>query len=223
MTNRIRTFVQAALWLLPVWAAMLFLGTMTSQPDPQTAFADFAAYVTTDQFLWSHLINSILGAALGSIGIVALFLYLQDTKAVGKAVTGMAALVISNTLNSSVFGAAAFAQTAAGHMFLAGEENALDFYNLVYSAPLFGTAILALLLFVIGGVFTGIAIAASGRFPRWTGWMVAITMIGFVLSFLFLSVGMSISSALLFLTTVVIAWKASRESRMESEKVFTSS
>jgi hypothetical protein len=97
-------------------------------------------------------------------------LYLVDTKVAGRAITGMVATVAGNTITSAIFGVAAFAQTATGRMFLAGEQNALDFYNQVYSAPLFGTALVGLLLFIVGGVFIGIAIAASGRLPRWTGW-----------------------------------------------------
>jgi hypothetical protein len=36
MTSKVETFARRALWMLPVWAAMLFLGTLTHQPDPQT-------------------------------------------------------------------------------------------------------------------------------------------------------------------------------------------
>ena len=211
MTNQVRAFARGALWALPVWAAMLFFGTITHQPDAQTDFAGFASYVTTTGFLLSHLINSIAGAAIGSIGVIGLMLYLQDSKVAGKAITGMAASVAANTLVASIFGVAAFAQTAMGRMFLAGEQTAQDFYNQVYNGTLFGTALVALLLFMTGGVFIGIAIAASGRFPRWTGWIYAISVVGFVLSNFLLDVGQSITSVLLFAATVTIAWSAGRE------------
>jgi hypothetical protein len=206
--SQIRSFARVAIWALPVWAAMLLLGTLTHQPDPQTDMAGFAAYVTTTEFLLSHLVNSIAGAAIGSIGVIALMLYLQDTKAVGKAITGMVLTVTGNTLTASVFGAAAFAQTAIGKAFLAGKADALDYYNLVYAAPLFGTVIIGLLLFMTGGGFTGSAISSSGRFPRWAGWVYAITVIAFVLSNFTIPVGQTPMSALLFLTTIVVAWKA---------------
>lgn len=211
MTQPVRAFARGALWALPVWAVMLFLGTLTHQPDPQTDFAGFAAYVTTTSFLLSHLINSITGAAIGSVGVVGLMLYLQDSKVAGRAITGMVATVVSNTLVSSIFGVAAFGQTAMGRMFLAGQEYAADFYNEVYNGTLFGTALFALLLFMISGVFIGNAIAASGFFPRWTGWVYAISIIGFVLSNFLLDIGQSISTVLLFLATVVVAWTAGQE------------
>jgi len=211
MTSKLHTFARRALWLLPVWTAFLFLGTLTHQPDPQTAFADFSAYITTNVFLVSHLVASIAGAALGSLGVIGLLLYLQESKGVGKAITGMVATVAGNIFLTAVFGVAAFAQPAMGRMFLAGEQNAVDFYNQVYAAPLFGTAILGLLLFMIGGVFLGIAIAAGGRLPRWTGWAYALSTVGYVVSFILFPVGMSVFSALLIVTTAVIAWSAARE------------
>jgi hypothetical protein len=174
MTQQARAFARGALWALPVWAALLFISTLTHQPDPQSDFPGFAAYVTTSQFLLSHLVGSIAGAAIGSIGV------------------------------------AAFAQTIMGRMFLAGQQNALDFYNQVYSAPLFGTALVGLLLLIIGGVFVGIAIAACGCLPRWTGWVYAVTTFGFVLSNFLFPVGQSVMSVLLLIATVVIAWSARR-------------
>jgi hypothetical protein len=209
--HRVRSFARVAIWALPVWAVMLFLGTLTHQPDPQTDMPAFAAYVTTTEFLLSHLVNSIAGAAIGSIGVIALMLYLQDTKAVGKAITGMVLTVAGNTLTASVFGAAAFAQTAIGNAYLAGKADALDYYNLVYAAPLFITVMIGLLLFMTGGGFTGSAISSSGRFPRWAGWAYAVTVIAFVLSNFTIPVGQTPMSALLFVTTMVIAWKAKQD------------
>jgi len=208
MTPKVRAFARGALWALPVWAALLFLGTLTHQPDPQTDFAGFAAYVTTGQFLLSHLVSSIAGAAIGSIGVIGVMLYLQDSKAAGRAIAGMVATVVGNTLSSSIFGVAAFAQPAMGRTFLSGQPNALDFYNLVYAVPLFGTVLVALLLFIAGGVFTGIAIAASGRFPRWAGWVYAVTTTGFVLSNFLFPPGQSVMSA----------WSAGRQDRRQADK-----
>jgi len=210
MAQQVRTFARGALWALPVWAVMLFLGTLTHQPNPKTDFPSFAAYVTTTRFLLSHLINSITGAAIGSIGVVGLLLYLQDSKVAGRAITGMVATLVSNTLVSSIFGVAAFGQTAMGRMFLSGQQYAADFYNEVYNGTLFSVALTALLLFMIGGVLIGSALAACGYFPRWTGWVYAISIVGFVLSNFLLDVGQSISSALLFIATITVAWSAGK-------------
>lgn len=210
MTKSLHTLARRALWLLPVWTALLFLSTLTHQPDPQTAFAAFAAYITTDIFLLSHLFGSIAGAALGSIGVVALLLYMQDTRAAGRAFTGAGATIASNMLLTAVFGVAAFAQPAMGRIFLAGDQSAVAFYDQTYGAPLFATAMLGLLLFIVGGVLAGSAVAASGLFPRWTGWTYAIATAGFALSFIIMPVGMSVFAAVLTLATAAIAFTAAR-------------
>jgi hypothetical protein len=219
MKHQVRTFARGALWLLPVWAALLFWATLTEQPDPLTAFADFAAYVTTSQFLLSHLLGSIVGAAIGSIGVIGLMLYLQDSKVAGRAIIGMVATVTGNILMSSTYGIAAFAQPAMGRLFQAGQQNAIDFYNQIYAAPLVVTALGGLMLFLLGGVFTGIAIARSERLPRWSGWVYAIASIGFALGLFFPPVVQSVTSALLFAATLAVAWRASREDSRQSVKL----
>ena len=216
MPQQVHSFARRAIWALPIWAVLLFLGTLTHQPDPQTDFAGFAAYVTTTSFLLSHLINSITGAAIGSVGFVALMLYMQDSNTAGRAISAMVAMILSNTLVSSIFGVAAFAQTAMGRIFIEGQPNALDFYNQVYNGPLFGTALIALLLFMAGGVLIGNAIIKSSFFPHWTGWVIAISMVGFVLSTFLLDIGQSIFSALLFLAVVAVAWNAGSEHSRQS-------
>jgi hypothetical protein len=219
MKREVWTFATRSLWMLPVWAALLFLATLTEQPDPLTAFSDFAAYVTTSRFLLSHLVGSIVGAAIGSIGVIGLMLYLQDSKVAGKAIAGMTATVAGNILMASTYGVAAFAQPAMGRMFQAGQQNAIDFYNQVYAAPLFGAALGGLLLFLVGGVLTGIAIARSGRLPRWSGWVYAVMSLGFSLGLFFTPIVQSVTSALLFLATVAVAWSASRGAARQSVKV----
>src|SRR5262245_14084732 len=104
-----------------------------------------ACRFSTTSFLLSHLINSITGVVIGSIGAIGLMIYLQDSKVAGRAIPGMAAPVISNTLRF---------------------------------------------------------------FPRWAGWVYAISMVGFVLSHFLLDIGQSIASVLWFIATVFVAWNA---------------
>lgn len=210
MSPQVLRFARFGLWLLPLWAVMLFLGTMTHQPDPQTAFGDWSAYVTTTRFLASHLVNSIVGAAIGSIAVVSLTLYLADSHKFPIAFLGMAATVAANTLNTAVFGVAAFVQPVLGRAFLNGQTNAPDLYNAIYAAPVFATAIPGLILMLVGGVLVGLAIARSGRFPRWAGWLYAISMILFAVSVFFFSNLQSVILALFFVSTLTVAWVASR-------------
>ena len=47
MTFRARTFARRALWALLGWAALLFLGTLTHQPDAPAHYAGYAAHAGT--------------------------------------------------------------------------------------------------------------------------------------------------------------------------------
>jgi hypothetical protein len=62
MNDRLQKWGGLALWALPVYGALLAVSTITHQPDYQTDFPAYARYVTTSQFVLSHLVASIGGA-----------------------------------------------------------------------------------------------------------------------------------------------------------------
>jgi hypothetical protein len=105
-------------WLLPVYALLLALSTLTHQPDYTTDFAGYADYVTSTVFVLSHLVASILGAAIGLLGLIALFILLASGRGSRLALAGLVTSVIATVLTTSVFGVAAFAQPAIGRAYL---------------------------------------------------------------------------------------------------------
>ena len=157
-------------WALPVWGVLLGLSTLTHQPSYDTDFRGYAEYVTTDWFLVSHLVGSILGAALGILGAVALVVRLASTPAARIALWGLAAFVLGQTLTTAVFGVAAFFQPAIGDAFLRGSEAAARAVNEdVYGAALFATVGVGLLLWMFGVVQLGRAIRHARVAPAWVG------------------------------------------------------
>ena len=157
------------MWLLPVYGLLLTLSTLTHQPDPQSDFAAYAGYVTTDVFLTSHLVGSILGAGLGLVGLVAALGYLSGGPGAGAAALGTALTIVANVLVTAVFAAAAFAQPAIGRGYLSGLAGMPDLNDDVYGAPLVGTAVSGLLLLIIGAVLLGRAISRTSPALRWVG------------------------------------------------------
>jgi hypothetical protein len=107
-------YVRRGLWALPVWAVLLFVSTLTHQPAYQTDFAAWSRYVTTDVFLVSHLVGSILGAGIGILGFTALSIALVRRDAPRLALWTLVTGTLGNTLTTAVFGVAAFAQPAIG-------------------------------------------------------------------------------------------------------------
>jgi hypothetical protein len=154
-------FARPGAWLLPVWPALLALGTLTHQPDPGEAFDEYARYVSTPLFLVSHLGASIGGAAVGALGALAVAALLLSGPAARAGVSGAAALVAGNVVTTAVFGAAAFAQPALGRAHRAGAPGVAAIDHDVYGAPLVGTAVVGLLLLVIGAVLLARASAAT--------------------------------------------------------------
>src|SRR5439155_21792869 len=147
------------LWALPAWAVLLFVGTVDHQPDTRTDFAGFARYVTTPEFLASHIVASIIGAGIGVLGLLALFMFLAVRVRSRLPAAGLAMAVVGNVMLTAVFGLAAFGQVAVGRLYLAGHTaEAVAIYDDMYGTPLAATAAAGILLLVIGIIALGIAI-----------------------------------------------------------------
>jgi hypothetical protein len=203
-------FARIGLWLIPIYGALLALSTFTHQPDYDTDFQSYAEYITTDRFLVSHLGASIAGAALGSLGIVAALAFLARGPTVAAAIIGTALTIASNVLLTAVFGAAAFAQPAIGRAYLGGASGIRELNDDVYDTPLFATAGLGLLLFVVGGIALGFAIARVGGALRWAGIGYGAAVALFVVGFLTFRPAQPVAGALLAAVGVVLALRLPR-------------
>jgi hypothetical protein len=203
-------FARAGLWLLPVYGVLLALSTLTQQPDYETDFRAYAEYITTDRFLASHLGASIGGAALGSLGVVAALAFLARGPTARAAIIGSALTIAGNVLVTAVFGAAAFAQPAIGRAYLDGAPGVPELNDDVYSTPLFATAGLGLLLFALGGIVLGVAIARVGGPLRWAGIGYGASVALFVLGFLTFRLAQPVAGALLAAVGAVLALRLPR-------------
>lgn len=173
----------AGLWLLPVYALLLTLSTVSHQPDSEAAFGDWSRYVTTDVFLASHMVGSILGAGLGLVGLVAALLLLVRGPAATTAMIGIAMTLVGSTLLTALFGVAAFAQPAIGRAHLDGGQGMQALYNDdVNGVPLFATFGVGALLFIAGALLFGRAVARTSPDLRWPGYAYGIGLTLFVIS-----------------------------------------
>ncbi|MFD4422172.1 hypothetical protein ACFWN7_11815 [Agromyces sp. NPDC058484] len=206
-------FATAGLWLIPVYGALLALGTITHQPSYDTDFQSYAEYITTDQFLVSHLGASIAGAALGQLGIVAVLAFLVRGRTAVPATLGAASFIIGSVFLVAVFGVAAFAQPAIGRAYLADRPGIHQVNEDVYGLPLVVTAGIGLLLFLIGGIVLGIAIAREGRSLKWVGIGFAGSLVVFVLGFLMLEIAQPIGAAVFALVGIALAIRLPQHAR----------
>jgi hypothetical protein len=209
MGSPLSGFARGALWSLPVWSFLLFVTTTTHQPDPATEFDAYARYITTDIFLVSHIFGSIVGAAIGTIGFVALFVRLASENLRRLSVMALVTAIAGNTLVTSIFGVAAFAQPAIGELHFSGSSaQAMAVNTAVYGIPLFATAGIGLLLFASGLVMFGIAVARSGFFPNWSGILLAVGGLLFtIIGFLFVDIMQPVGALLMMVGTAGIAMR----------------
>jgi hypothetical protein len=205
-------YARVLIWASPLWAVLLLLGTLDHQPPPQTQFADYAQFTTTTRFLVSHLVASILGAGIGTLGFIALFQLLTHRGSGALAIWALITSVLGNTLVTAVFGTAAFAQPAIGRLYLSGQTaQAMTMQDDIYGVPLTATALVGLLLLNVGLILFGIAVVPSGWLPRWAGVILIIAAPLFALVGVILAdVVQTIGAARLVLTTAWIAISARR-------------
>ena len=200
------------LWALPVWAALLFASTLTHQPNPKTDLAGWSRYVTTPEFLASHLVASILGAAIGALGMIALGAVLASRGHPRAGLWVIVTGVFANVVSVAVIGIAAFAQPAIGRDYLAGHTAQADLLvkTVVNGGWLNVTAVTSGLLLAASVVIAGVAVARTGSLPRAAG-------IGFAISIVLFSIGAipdnfleTIGCVLMIASTIWIAAAAGR-------------
>ncbi len=208
-------------WALPAWATLLLLATLTHQPPYQTQFGAWSRYVTTPQFLLSHLVGSILGGALGILGFVGLGLLLvgqEDQRARRMAVPGVVCSVIGNVFVTAVFGVAAFAQPAIGRSYLAGHASVRPLYDDVNGVPLLVTALCGVLLLSLGVALLGLGVVRSRVAPAWAGWSLVVgAPIFAILGVVLADVVQTVGAAILAAGSVGIAYVANRRHRAAAQ------
>ncbi len=200
------------LWALPAWAALLFVGTLDHQPSWKTDLAGWSRYVTTPQFLASHLVASITGTAIGALGLVALGAVLASRGHPRAGLWAMVTGVVANVLFATVFGIAAFAQPAIGRDYLAGHttQARLLVSTVVNGGWLNVTGVTAGVLLAASAVVAGVAVARSRLAARTAGIGFAVSVVLFVIGALPDNALQSIAAALMIASTAWIAAAAGR-------------
>ena len=209
-TSNTGGWIQAGLFLLPVYGILTFVGTFTHQPNPDTDFAAYAQYLSTTSYLVQHLVCSIIGTVLGIFGTISLGAYLSGSRSGRLGLLAMVAGVAGSALILTIFGFATFVSPAIGNAYLAGQHQAEEINQAILGLPLILTALSGGLLYTASTILFGIAIWRSEGLPRWAGVLYAPA--GFLISILGLMIGASqtAGAVLLIAGTSWIAWSAMR-------------
>ncbi len=206
MSDRQRQWAGWAMWALPVYGVLTLVSTVSQQPDPDTDFEAWSEYVTTDWFYASHIGASILGLALGTVGVVGLGMALARGDRPRTALTAMVLHLFGASILFALFGVAAFVQPAIGHAFLNGDAAARDWYDDVFDNPrTLVPAALGLLLFSAASAVMAWSLANRPAISRWTRWAYGLTAPFIGVLGLMISVLQPIGAVLLIMTGALIA------------------
>jgi len=164
-------YARKGLWAIPVFAVLLGVGTINHQPPPQTQLGDWSRFVTSNEFLISHLVASIGGAIFGVVGAIALGIVMVQRGSVRLGLWGLLTGTSAQVLLASIFGVAAYTQPAIGRFYLAGHTQLAQslYYDAAQGNAMVVMASIGLLLFVASFIVFGVAVARIPGLPRIAG------------------------------------------------------
>ena len=105
---------------LPLYGALTFWSSLEGQPDPNTQLEAWSRFVTTNQYVWGHLLGSILGLIFAIFGIFALGAYLARSRAGRLGLVAMVITVLGSALFRPLQGISTFSAPEEGQAVLAG-------------------------------------------------------------------------------------------------------
>lgn len=200
-----------ALWLIPLHGLLLIWGTWERQPSPDSELAAWSGFVTTDGFLWSHVVASIGGQTAAMVGAAALAAVLLVRGApTGRTVTGLVLHLSGSGLLLAGFGTAAFAQPAIGELYSADPTLADQMYGDVYSPLAISALLLGAALFGLSTLWSGSALATLVGVPTAAARLYAAAGPTFAVVGFFIGVVQTLGALLLVVSGVLVARALSR-------------
>ena len=154
---------------LPLYGALTLWSSVDPQPDPSTHLEAWSRFVTTDHYVWGHLLGSILGLIFAIFGTFALGAYLTASRARHLGLVAMVIMVLGSALFLPVMGLSTFAAPKEGQAYLAGIEEFSQLPPTFARSAQTATSLLLIPLLFVGNVLLGAAVWRSGMLPRWAG------------------------------------------------------
>jgi hypothetical protein len=154
---------------LPLYGALTFWSSLEGQPNPDTQLRAWSRFVTTNEYVWGHLLGSILGLIFLIFGVFALGVYLATSRAPRLGLWAMVLTVLGSALFLPLQGIATFAAPEEGQAVLAGLEEFEELPPIFANTVQALTGLVVILLGFVGNILLGVAVWRSGTLPRWAG------------------------------------------------------
>ena len=213
---------------LPLYGVLTFFGSINPQPDPNTHYEAWARFVTTDHYVWSHLLLSLLGNILSIFGTIALGTYLTRSRAGRLGLVAMVVTILGSALYLTFGGVSTFAVPQEGQAYLAGIEAYHKLPPTLATYAQLATLALGTLTLLVGNVLLGIAVWRSGILPKWAGalWAAAAVLMLFLGMVYAMTIGaqatpptVPVGAVLLVISGAWMAWSVLRRPSTETAGV----
>jgi len=153
----------------PAIAGVLFVLYPALRPfSDETSLAGAAAFASS-AWLLAHML-AMVGFVLTTLGLLGLYLSVQDTPAERLSFWALIVFWIGAGLMLPFYGGEAFGLHAIGERALANQSQALvSMAEVVRSGAGLMMFLVGLLLLAAGAILSAAAVWKSGRLPRWSG------------------------------------------------------
>jgi hypothetical protein len=167
--------LHAGLLGLPVYGLLTLWSAREPQPNPAEDYEAWSRFVTTPEYVLTHVLGSGLGLILAIFGIFALGAYLAPSRAGRLGLSAMVVTALGLALFLFVGGVSAFASPQEGQAYLAGIEGFDELPDSYASIAMSLVTLVSIVLSLVGHVMLGIAVWRSALLPRWAGvlWIAA--------------------------------------------------
>lgn len=210
-------WIRIGLLALPISGLLTFWATLTPQPNPSTEFEAWSRFVTTTDYMLSHLLGTMFGIILLIFGVIALGAYLaKGARSRRLGLVAMVMTVAANALSLPITGWSAFAAPAIGRAYLAGIEEAM---RIDVGTDFIVIFMLTIALAFVGNMLLGIAIWRSRTVPKWAGaiwlgWAVMFYVAGVLYGLLFTGAStptQPVGALLMAISGGLIVWRVFRQ------------
>jgi hypothetical protein len=168
-------WIRAGITGLPLYGLLTLWAAREPQPNPAQQYEAWAQFVTTQEYVLSHVLGTILGLVLALLGTIALGAHLASGRTGRLALGATVVATVGLALFLVISGVSAFAAPLEGQAYLAGIEGIADLPASYAGRAMGILGLAAVVLLFVGNVLLGAAVWRSRVLPAWAGavWIVA--------------------------------------------------
>ena len=162
------TLIRLGILALPVSGVLTLVGLIGryDMPSPRLDPKAAAQAASTTGYVVSQFLGNVLGLALLIFGVLALTVYLAETRVKRVALAAMILSIAGIAPIMSAMGVTTYALPVLGRSYLSGQQDAMQIVSTIFSNPLTSIFLVTFLLYAAGFILFGVAIWRSGVLPR---------------------------------------------------------